>query len=131
MSESWVTIAACSSLPQFCMWSGPASEARRDSATGDLKCPKCSMMVTTWQVDQVKEMAALRQEQAARADRWWTVYQANEARLAAQRIASDNAKMRGITTADVVARRGGGRYAREEREHLQELIRRAMAAREE
>ena len=130
MSEIWVTMAACTSLPRFCMWSGAASEAWRNAETGDLKCPKCRAAVTVWRVDQAKEMAALRQERQVGEDEWLMRTHEQADRLKAQNIASDGAQQRVLSSVDVIERRGGGRYAAEARAHFEELVKRAIANRE-
>jgi hypothetical protein len=127
---AWIEMAAYTSHVGLCMWSGFATDARRDSETGHLTCPKCRTAVTTWKVDQDKEMTALRQEQALIKAQWWQGHQERENALSTMRVQSETAKMRARATADVIARRGGGRYADEGERHFPELIGRAIAERE-
>jgi hypothetical protein len=127
---AWIEMAACTSHVRLCMWSGFATDARQDSETGQLKCPKCRSRVQTWKVDQDKEMAALRQERKVEQEEWLARAHQKEDMLKAQSIASDNAKMRIRATVEVAERRGWT-HEREERQHFRELIARAIAARED
>jgi hypothetical protein len=126
-----IMLLKCVRARDGCGWIGPADERPRyDLETGARQCPECLGPVVEWPVDQAREQWALHREQAAVKAQWQKEYQKKEDALAAERIASDGAKMRARATADVIARHGGGRYAREERQHLQELIARVIAERE-